>query len=70
MKIMITKPTNTFLAAEYPTWIDLKVGTVMEVRKEGQTGYLVDHPIIEGDCVVSKMNCIEVRDSVECCVTI
>jgi len=25
MKIMITKPTNTFLAAEYPTWIDLKV---------------------------------------------
>ena len=53
---MITKPTNTFLAAEFPTWIDLKVGTVMEVRKEGQTGYLVDHPIIEGDCVVSKMN--------------
>ena len=70
MKIMITKPTNTFLAAEYPTWIHLKVGTVMEVRKEGQTGYLVDHPIIEGDCVVSKMNCIEVRDEVECCVTI
>jgi altronate dehydratase len=70
MKIMITKPTNTFLAAEYPTWIDLNVGTVMEVRKVGQAGYLVDHPIIEGDCGVPKSNCIEVRDEVECCVTL
>ena len=68
MKIMITKPTNTYLHAEHSTWIDLNVGTVMEVRKEGKIGYLVDHPIIEGDCVVEKSNCIVVRDEVECCV--